>query len=223
MKRIFFVSISLILTITGFSQGVRMGLTANPTISWLDSDAGTIQNNRAQMGFQFGLVTDFFFAERYSFSSGIIINNTGGSLLYADSVDFQASDKLYTLDKQAVIKYKLQYIDIPMTFKMESNKIGYFKYYAHFGVINHIRVGASADITDTTLGNIEVGCKEEVGLYSMSYSIGGGLLYYFSKNTAVSLGVSYINGFIDITSNSQKTIADKATLKQVSMNLGLLF
>lgn len=222
MKRFLALIILSMFFIAGFTQNVRMGLTASPLVSWLDSDAGSIQNDGAQIGFKFGLVTDLFFAERYSFSTGIIINNIGGSLSYGDSLNFKASDQVYNLAPDAVIKYKLQYVDIPMTFKMESNKIGYFKYYAQFGVINQIRVSASADITATE-NYSGVGCKDEVNLFNMNYTIGAGALYYFSKNTAVSLGVSYVNGFLDISNNDDKVIGDKATLRHVSVNVGLLF
>ena len=103
------------------------------------------------------------------------------------------------------------------------NKIGYFKYYAQFGLINQIRVGASADIKDATQDFSGVGCKDEVGLFNMGYTIGAGALYYFSKNTAVSVGLIYTNGFVDITSNKGKDVKDKATLKNVSLSVGLLF
>lgn len=221
MKKSLIILIFLSIVVAANSQ-VRMGLTASPQISWLNSDVGSIKNDGSQLGFRFGLVTDLFFAERYSFSTGVIINNTGGTLAY-DSVDFTASDKIYELKENAAVKYKIQYIDIPMTFKMESNKIGYFKYFAQFGVVNHIRVGATADLKDVTQDYSGVGCKDEVGLFNMSYTIGAGTLYYFSKNTAVSVGLNYTNGFLDVTDNKDETIDDKAILKRVGLSVGLMF
>ncbi|MBI9067016.1 MAG: PorT family protein [Salinivirgaceae bacterium] len=224
MKRTFFI-IAILISIFSLAQAqnIRMGISASPQASWFTSDVASIESEGAQAGFSFGLITDFFFTERYSFSTGIMINNTGGTLSYADSLDFKASDKVYNLGEKSTIKYKIQYVDIPLTFKMESNKIGYFKYYAQFGVINQIRVGASANITDDTQDFSGVGCKDEVGLFHMGYTIGTGALYYFSKNTAISLGASYSNGFIDITSNKNKDVEDKTTLKNLSLSVGLLF
>lgn len=223
MKRIIITALFISVYSLSQAQNIRMGISASPQASWFTSDVASIKSEGGQAGFSFGLITDFFFAERYSFSTGIMINNTGGTLSYTDSLDFKASDKTYNLGENSTVKYKIQYIDIPLTFKMESNKIGYFKYYAQFGVINQIRVGASANLESKDIDISGVGCKDEVGLFNMGYTIGTGALYYFSKNTAISLGVSYSNGFIDITSNKNKEVKDKTTLKNLSLSLGLLF
>ncbi len=228
--------IALLLTITAFSvslsaQGVRMGLTASPQFSWLKSDASSISSDGGQFGFNFGLLTDFFFAERYSLSTGLMINNTGGGLKYSDSLQFKTSDITYNLSSGS-IKYKIQYIDIPVAFKMESNQIGYFVYYAQFGITNHLRVGASADIEGESISTDGVnmivslngvGCKDEVNFFNMGYNIGAGANYYFSKNTAITFGILYTNGFIDVTNNSDKKIQDDASLRSVTLKLGVIF
>ncbi len=233
MKKITILFAIAVFTIPLFAQGVRLGLTASPQLSWLKSDASSISSNGTHLGFNFGLLTDFFFAERYSLSTGLMINNTGGSLKYADSLRFKTSDITYNLIPNSVIKYKIQYIDIPIAFKMESNQIGYFVYYAQFGISNHLRVGASADIegvyepTDGS-ANTEIslngaGCKDEVSFFNMGYNIGVGVNYYFSKNTAVTFGILYTNGFIDVTNNSDKKVKDNALLRSVTLKLGVLF
>lgn len=220
MKRIILV-LALISCITfTHAQGVRMGLSASPQFSWLKSDAANIESNGTVAGFKFGLSTDFFFAERYSFSTGIFINNTGGKLSYKDSISFQSNQELYTLENGADIRYRIQYIDVPLAFRMESNKIGYFVYYAQFGLTNQFRVGSSADIASDSINVSGIGCKDEVGLYNLGYTIGGGANYYFSKNTAVTLGVIYTNGFIDVTNNSS---SDNAVLRTITISAGVLF
>ncbi len=236
MKKIAFVLLITLLSISVYSQGVRMGLTASPQVSWMKSDASTISSDGSQFGFNFGLMTDFFFAERYSFSTGLMINNTGGKLKYGeDTLTFKTNDKTYELHPGTSIKYKIQYIDIPLAFRMESNQIGYFVYYAQFGVTNHFRVGASADIEGETfeivddvksIKNISIngaGCKDEIDLYSMGYNIGAGANYYFSKNTAITFGLLYTNGFIDVTSNKNKQIKDNVSLRSITLKVGVLF
>jgi hypothetical protein len=167
--------------------------------------------------------TDFFFAERYSFSSGIFINNTGGKLKYNDTLLFDTNGKVYELPPEAVITYKIQYIDIPINIRMESNQIGYFVFYAQFGVTNHLRVGASADVNSSNIELNGAGCKDEVAFYNMGYDVGGGFNYYFSKNTAVTVGILYSNGFIDITNNTDSRYNDSATLRNIALKIGILF
>src|SRR5690606_24504446 len=128
---------------SAYSQKVRMGLAANPQLSWLKSDVTHVEGDGLQMGFSFGMQTDFFFSDRYSITTGVLINNTGGSVTYGDSIRFKTSDETLALDPGSSIKYRIQYIDIPLAFRMESNQIGYFVYYAQFGITNHLRVGAS--------------------------------------------------------------------------------
>ncbi len=225
MKKFVLIGILFFVIASGYSQKIRMGLTASPKLSWLTSDRSNISSDGLQMGFNFGMQTDFFFSDRYSITSGIMINNTGGTLLYSDSLSFRTSDKMLVLDPGSLVKYKIQYIDIPLAFRMESNQIGYFVYYAQFGVTNHIRVGASANIVAEADGmDASVdgsGCKDEVNLFNMGYNIGAGINYYFSKNTAITLGILYNNGFIDVTSN--QGFKDSAYLKNFTLKVGLLF
>lgn len=217
MKKITTLFILCLFSLLSFSQGVRMGLAVGPQMAWMKSDAGTISNDGSIVGFNFGLITDFFFAERYSISSGIFINNTGGKLLYDEETSFKSSDGDTIIPANSSVRYRLQYLDIPLVFHLESNKIGYFVYHAQFGVTNSIRVGASADIESLSYEGI--GCKEEVGIYNLGYTIGGGIDYYFSKNTALTLGIIYTNGFIDIT----KETNDNASLRSVTLKVGILF
>lgn len=210
-----------------FGQGIRLGLSASPQLSWMKSDRGVITSQGAKMGFNFGLQSDFFFAERYSFTSGLLINNTGGKLKYTDSLTFTTSDGEFRFDPGAEINYKIQYIDVPLAFRMESNKIGYMVFYAQFGVTNHFRVGATSDIS-ASRGNLQeklegFGCKDEIGFYTMSYQIGAGINYYFSKNTAISAGIIYTNGFIDATSNTDEAYTDNLSLRSLMLKVGILF
>lgn len=223
MKKYLVILFLLIFTDSIFAQGVRMGLSASPQLSWMNSNNGRVESDGVRFGFNFGMNTDFFFAERYSFSTGVFINNTGGKLKYNDTLLFDSNDEIYKLNPNAVITYKIQYVDIPMNFRMESNQIGYFVFYAQFGVTNHLRIGASADVNSSNIELNGSGCKEEVNFYSMGYDIGGGFNYYFSKNTAVTVGILYSNGFIDITDNSDSKYSDNATLRNIALKIGVLF
>jgi hypothetical protein len=233
MKKIAILIISVVFNSSLFSQGVRMGLTASPQMSWMKSDAAAVSSDGSQFGFNFGLLTDFFFTERYSFSTGLMINNTGGKLKYNDTVRFKTNDLTYNLNPGASIKYKIQYLDIPLAFRMESNQIGYFQFYAQFGLTNQIRLGVSADIdgeeslteddvtATKTISLSGVGCKDEINLFNMGYNIGAGMNYYFSKNTALTFGLLYTNGFIDATNNQDNN--DNISLRSITLKIGVLF
>lgn len=220
MKRTVLLIAILFSLTTGYSQGVRMGLSASPQLGWLKSDAAEVDNGGAGIGFNFGLSTDFFFAERYSFSTGLYILNMGATLDYNEPITFKASQKDYVMSN-ASIKYKIQYIEVPLSFRMESNQIGYFVYYGKFGLTNYFRVGASADISSPNENVSGVGAKKEVSFYNLGYNVGAGANYYFSQNTAITFGLTYTNGFIDVTTN--ESVEDNALLRSIALNIGILF
>lgn len=216
MKKISLIFLFLTLGLLSFSQ-IRMGITGGTQVAWLSSDDDAIKNNGAVMGFHFGLLADYFFAKRYSFSTGVFINNTGGNLKYADTISFKTQNESLHLEKNSNIRYRLQYLDIPMSFHLESNQIGYFVYHAQFGLTNHIRLGAKANID--TKENKKIGSKEEIAFYNLSYNIGIGTDYYLSKNTALTLSLIFSSSFIDLTKNTK----DKTQINSLSLRLGVIF
>jgi hypothetical protein len=224
LKKYSIVLLFVLFSVTLYSQGIRLGLGLNPQLSWLKSDLETVKSDGPVMGFSFGVLSDFFFAERYSFSTGLFINNTGGKLMHSDTIDFETNKSTYELLPTSLIKYKIQYIEVPLSLRMESNKIGYFVYNAQFGLTNQFRINASSDIeSDNPTASFSVtgaGCDNEVSFYNLSYNIGAGFDYYFSKNTALSLGIIYTNGFLDVTSNS---LNDKVSLRSIALRIGVLF
>ncbi len=222
MNKLIVVLLLSSFSFIGYAQGVRMGLAGSPQLSWMKSDAGGVKSDGAIVGFNFGLLADFFFAERYSFSTGIFINNTGGKLTYRDPISFSTSDGPLELAENTTIRYRIQYVDVPLAFHLESNQIGYFVYNAQFGVTTQFRVGASADIDSESIDG--VGCKDEVSFFNMGYNIGLGVDYYFSKNTALTLGLIYTNGFIDVTKDDNKdNVNDNVQLRNIALRIGIIF
>jgi hypothetical protein len=55
----------------------------------------------------------------------------------------------------------------------------------------------------------------------MGYNIGAGMNYYFSKNTALTFGLLYTNGFIDATNNQDNN--DNISLRSITLKIGVLF
>lgn len=215
------ISIFALVTIQASAQGVRMGLAASPEIAWLSSDKGNIKSDGAILGFKFGLMADFFFAERYSLATGIYINNTGGKLKYNSAIPFRTSDGELIVLAGNTVQYHVQYIEVPLAFHLESNKIGYFVYHAQFGITSQYKIGASADIDVLDLDG--VGCKDEINFFNMGYNVGAGVDYYVSKNTALTFGLIYTNGFIDLTNDKNKDYDDSAYLKSFSIRVGVIF
>ncbi|RLD56546.1 MAG: PorT family protein [Bacteroidetes bacterium] len=205
---------------TTFSQGLRLGFIASPQVSWIKSDINKVKTDGNLFGFDFGLNADFFFTKNYALSTGITINNVGGKLNYSDPVSLQASDSLYNFAGGTSITYKLQYLKFPLSVKLKTNQIGYFTYYGQFGLTPKILIGAKADVSSYSIN--EVNIIDEINFFNLSYNVGGGIEYSLGGNTAITVGVIYTNGFIDVTKN-ENNAKDKTVVNSVTCKLGIMF
>jgi len=61
--------------------------------------------------------------------------------------------------------------------------------------------------------------SDEVKLFTLGYFIGAGIEYSIAGSTAIVVGITYTNGFIDITPDSN----NKVTLSNFALRLGILF
>jgi hypothetical protein len=196
----------------GQEKKVALGLSLSPTVNWFKTNSTGLTSNGNKMGFNYGLIADFNFGENYAYSTGIFINNGGGKLKYDLSTDTTS----YTVEEDI----KIQSIRMPITLRMMTKEIGYFRYYGLFGfnldyVINATadrRINGGADENDIDI----ISYVEPVNL---SLSLGIGFLYNISGTTNFIVGLSFNNGFINVIKEGDY----KATANQFALNLGVLF
>jgi hypothetical protein len=215
MKKYLFLIAFVLIVFKANSQGFTFTVYGEPQLSWLKPDASNVDNAGARLGFNGGLNFDNFFAENYAFSTGISINKISGKLTYKYDKDFIANDGEYTLDSLQTADYNLQYIDIPLGLKFKTVEIGYTKFFAHLGLNLGINIKASGDLPEYNSINI----SEEINWYNMGYYFGGGIEYSLGGTTAIVVGLTYRNGFLDVTSDEN----NKVTSENVSLRLGILF
>jgi hypothetical protein len=201
------------------AQELRFGIFANPVISWMHTDVSQIQGDGAQLGFDAGLLMDKFFTKRYAFTTGISITNMGGTLLYKDGKKgFQATNATVDLDPGAAVKYNMQYIHIPLALKFRTTEIGYITYFAQVGFDPMINIKAKANLPNLYNANA---IKEIHPLY-LAYHISAGLEYKIIGTTSLMVGITYMNGFTDVTDNGGDT-TEKAVINRFDLRLGVIF
>jgi hypothetical protein len=204
------------------AQELRFGIFANPLISWMKAtDVSTIKSDGARIGFNAGLMMDKFFTKRYAFTTGISIHNMGGVLNYEKGkTGFQTSDTTIDLKSNTSVKYNLQYIHIPLALKFRTTEIGYITYFAQLGLNPMINIKANANIESYGLTSVNV--KKEINLFYIAYHISAGLEYRIVGNTAIMAGLTYMNGFSDVTDNSGST-TEKSVIHNFELRLGVFF
>ncbi|MCK5170656.1 MAG: hypothetical protein KAQ75_12320, partial [Bacteroidales bacterium] len=100
---------------------------------------------------------------------------------------------------------------------LKTNEIGYLTFFTHLGVNGGIKIKATGEVDDFELDNENI--SEEIKLFNLGYYIGAGVEYSIGGNSAIILGLTYTNGFIDITTDND----NKITLSNFAIRIGILF
>ncbi len=217
MKRYLTLIIFLPVFLNINCQDLRFGVFVDPQFSWMTPDARNISRDGIRIGIKGGLIVDKYFAKNYAFTTGIAISNMGGNLHYKDSVIIETQETEQTLNPGSRVEYKLQYISVPAGLKFKTNQIGYFTFFAQLGFTPQINIKAKADASDNQIDNENI--SKELNLLNLSYFFGGGLEYSLGGNTALTGGIIFDNGFIDVLSSKKV----KETLSFLSVRLGIMF
>lgn len=217
MKKTLILSIICLLAITLYGQGTKFGVFIDPQMTWLSSDTRDVNRDGIIMGINGGLAIDKYFQKNYAINTGLALGTQGGTLNFKNESVISAFDEVDTLPAGTSVDYKLNYLTIPLGLKMRSNEIGYFSYFAQVGLTNQFNIKARATSSDNTLDKSNI--SDEIGLFNVAWHFGGGIEYGISKDTFLSFGVFYHNGFFDILSNDNT----KAVSRAVSLRVGVMF
>ncbi len=217
MKKYLFISILALISVKAFSQDTRFTVFVDPQFSWMSSDIKNVESDGSKFGVNIGLNMDNFFAQNYAFTTGISIDNTGGNLTFENEKKLKISGTDTTLNPGSTVHYKLQYINIPLGLKLKTNEIGYLTFFANLGINGGINIKATGEVDNFELDSENI--SDEIKLFNLGYYIGAGVEYSIGGNSAIILGLTYTNGFIDITTDSD----NKITLNNFAIRIGILF
>ena len=221
-------SLSFAQTTKTATSKYRLGFKVSPNISWLDSDDGNMNVGDKSLQFGYGLNFDIFFAENYAIGTGFNINNTGSGFTYfkkfenGDDIDINTGAAINGLTQIGEVNraLTLKYLQIPLTFKMKTNEIGYITYWGQFGLgLNMNMKALSNDEIDFLTyqsydgsGNLstwetssrlsesltKVDVKDDINIFSANLLFAAGIEYNLSGNTSLLAGFTFQNGFTDV-------------------------
>lgn len=243
MKKFIVLSILVLFLGNIYAQKkVSAGLFITPGVSWLKpQNVKEAENSGVGFNYKIGAAVDMNAVDNFAFCLGIQYATYNGKVSYKDTiVNFETTDETYNKINNAVIKYKLSYVEVPLSFKGKytSDHITYFlKAGAHLG----IRVSPKADIsgnlikannTDSiTLEVTDAIISKEVSFMNMGYHIGGGIEYAFDKSDGVRVVVEFLfnGGIWSIVETEMRKagkkdpITPKIYTNDVGLKIGLLF
>ena len=203
------------------------GFKAGPTMGWMKPDAQGYKSSGVKAGFTWGFIADFFLMENYGIKTGFDVVFQNGGLKIPATVTNSEESVNGTLDRT----YHLKYIQIPLSFKMQTNELGKFRIYGEIGLGTNFLIGAKAD-DEFTADNGEVIPDEDVDIYDevtfmkMSLIVGAGVDFDLGGSTRLFAGITFNNGFMNILNgqNTQyPTINNKALANYLALEVGIVF
>ncbi len=252
MRKIVAIAAFLIFGATSYAQisdGMRLGLSANPFISFLGSNDPTIAKSGSNVGFGLMMNTELYLGggsisdKNYAISTGLgIAFNNGGKLTHEVGGVLWQSDKLQAplidsldnpvyLPNGSTLGYKLQAFRIPIGVKMRTNEIGYLRYYGEVPFLIDIHTQSRGNVENA--GDFNTPRKQtingDVKPLNVSWGIGGGVEYEVSTGTSLIGGLYFHGGILDMTSNKGTQGVDaekedsKTVVNAITLKVGVLF
>ncbi len=225
MKKVISLSFLLLIVTPLLAEdfGFRFGLKVSPNMSWFRTETRGYDNRGLRIGYSYGLIVDYEFAENYAFSSGLNLLRTGGKLRYDWEEEGEKAKKNSS--------YQYRHIEIPLALKLRTTEIGYTTYYGMFGLGLGFLTNAFADEqvvyasghSDPLIDNEDV--KDDTAFLRAGLVLGAGLEYSFGGQTALLAGITFHNGFSNILDKSQYFSKNKPSAHNlyIELTLGVMF
>jgi hypothetical protein len=248
MKKVIFLVASLILMIhstmaqqpagDGRDAEWRFGLKAQPSASWLLTPLKEFENEGVKVNFGYGLVLEKRLFSSAVLATGFMVNDFGGTYKYigmdkAILFKDQNNDSIRFNSRKLMLKY----LEVPVALKFRTPEINYFTYFAHIGLDLGFRVKATSNdnFRDLKLDRMGTYEKEpvssDVNFMKLGLQLGLGTEYSLAGNTALMVGVSYVNGFTNVMRKESDILIynDLSKVKQqfmgqtINLNIAILF
>lgn len=236
-KLITTVCLAIVFALNVAAQ-VKMGLKVAPQLTWVTPESKGISAGSLKVNAAYGLMVDYYFNENYAFATELSVAAFTGGLKVKNAQVFRnggtpvVSDVDYT--------HRCTYVSVPLLLRMRTKEIGYFRYFAEFGLDNAVLVRHRTDVstsafslTDVNVNNPDkqdeytiqtndaspVKLDDDLSFFRSGLVIGAGLQYNVFGNTLLVGGLRYNNALNTFTSENNW----KARMNGVSLTIGVLF
>ncbi len=203
---------------------ISFSIHFDPLISWFSTDSYDTRNDGVVPGFNFGISYNRYFSPNYSFYSGLDIIKAGGRLINRGTTNFELKDyngSILTVQSGDPITYRITYLSIPLGIKLQTDQLGFGKFFTNVGFAPKIVVGGRADIPSLNIygGN----ALPELNTFNLSFNIMAGMEYPLAGNNNFIVGIGFENNLFDVTKDNGNQPSNLVTQKVLSFRIGMTF
>jgi Outer membrane protein beta-barrel domain len=215
---------------------MRFGAYVAPIVTWMqptstkDEDGNyKVRSNGSKMGYMWGLMAEYYFAENYGIATGFHLSREGGEII-TDLIPSSATPT--NTVKYANMKYNLQYLDLPFALKLRSdefkNKMSIF---AQVGLTLKINISKKSSYIINyydetgTLKSVDGDNEILKGALAINpvlleLNLGAGIEYPITNKLSFYTGIFFNNGFLpDVTNPENYSLQYKGTFKDGTVRL----
>lgn len=203
---------------------INFSIHFDPLISWFSTDSYDTRSDGVIPGFNFGISYNKYFSSNYSFSSGIDISRAGGRLINREASRFELKNyynSVFTIEPGEAITYRITYLSVPLGLKLQTNQMGFGRFFTDVGFDPKIVVGGRADIPSLNIR--EGNAIPELNLFNMSFHVMAGFEYPLSGSNAFIIGMGFENNIFDVTRDNGNQPSNVVSQKMVSFRMGITF
>lgn len=224
MKKLTLLFLFLCAGFSAMAQ-IEIGLMVSPAISgnrFLAEDKYNLEKESSNLHLGVGVIADYFFAQNYAFSTGLLYHGKGSEISYNYSHDDGSGATITTAGKDDIA---LQYLEIPVSLKLFTNEVApaTVVYFQVGGSLN-AKVGAQVNDRKVIDGDRVM---KRFNIFEADVLLGGGVEYQVGQSTKVFAGLTYHRGLTNIDDDYYgKLLGDKDISfrnNSVSLDLGVKF
>ena len=183
-----------------------VGLKMGPSWNWMSSAKESASNNQTLVSFNYGVVADRYFSERFAFSSGLMVNHVHCNYDYfAKRSVLPGIMPEYETNVHRDLK--ATYLCVPVLFKAKVVEISDFDCYVQGGFDFGFRLKAVAK--DAYLIGVYhqndkdySDARNDFKMFHTSFDLGIGTEYKIQKSVRVFGQFVYNRAFTNLTSNN---------------------
>ena len=212
-------------------QKIKLGIYGDFGFSYLKPKSNDYHSDGTRGAYSYGLVIDNNFTKNYTFSTGVRFSSYGGKLSFNDSLKVNNTMEAGVMRR----KYRINYLEIPISLKLKTNQMGYFTPFVLVGLNNGFRLSSYSDDeftlkqsgTKVITDNVDI--NDGTSFYRLSLEFGIGTEYAISQSLSAFAVLTFQNGLTNSLTGSAyaggnfEESNNSAMIKKFALTIGLMF